>query len=56
MEEIKKLKMMLEGKMPMNLAALQSGPSSNNNLGGSPVIQEKVVYRDIENKENNTVL
>ena len=46
---------MLEGKMPMNLAALQSGPSSNN-LGGSPVIQEKVVYRDIENKENNTVL
>jgi kinesin family protein 3/17 len=56
MEEIKKLKMMLEGKMPMNLAALQSGPSSSNNLGGSPVIQEKVVYRDIENKENNTVL
>jgi hypothetical protein len=55
MEEIKKLKMMLEGKMPMNLAALQSGPASNS-LSGSPVIQEKVVYRDIENKENNTVL
>jgi kinesin family protein 3/17 len=55
MEEIKKLKMMLEGKMPMNLAALQSGPASNS-FSGSPVIQEKVVYRDIENKENNTVL
>jgi hypothetical protein len=55
MEEIKKLKMMLEGKMPMSLATLQSGPSSNNNLGGSAVIQEKVVYRDIENKENNKV-
>ena len=55
MEEIKKLKMMLEGKMPMNLAALQSGTASNI-FSGSPVIQEKVVYRDIENKENNTVL
>ena len=56
MEEIKKLKMMLEGKMLMNLAALQSGPSCSNNLGCSAVIQEKVVYRDIENKENNSVL
>ncbi len=55
MEEIKKLKMMLEGKVPMNLAALQSGPASNS-FNGSPMIQEKVVYRDIENKENNTVL
>ncbi len=43
MEEIKKLKMMLEGKMPMSLAVLQSGPSSGYNLGGSAVIQEKVV-------------
>lgn len=33
--------MMLEGKMPMNMASLQSSQniSSNNNLGGSPIIQ-----------------
>ncbi len=47
---------MLEGNMPMNLVALHSEPSSGNNLGGSAVIQEKVVYRGIENKENNKML
>lgn len=51
MQEIKKLKMMLEGKMPMNMAALQSAPGES-----STVFTQKIVYRDSENKENNTVL
>lgn len=42
--------MMLEGKVPVNMAALHALPGTNNNIGGSPIIQEKVVYRDIENK------
>ncbi len=52
MQEIKKLKMMLEGKMPMNMAALYSGAPGET----STVFTQKIVYRDIENKENNTVL
>ena len=43
-EQIKMLKMMLEGKMPMNL------PPSSNEAG------ERIVYRVEENKENNSAL
>lgn len=47
MEEIKKLKMMLEGKVPINMANLQLNISE---AGGNPIVTEKIVYRDIENK------
>lgn len=50
MDEIKKLKMMLEGKTPMESSAF-----INLNSGGSS-IQERIVYRDGDNKENSLQL
>lgn len=48
MDEIKKLKMMLEGKMEASaFVNLNSGSSS---------IQERIVYREGENKENSLQL
>lgn len=49
MEEIKKLKMMLEGKAPMDLTAL----TQHQNGGGQTIIQERIVYRESEDKENS---
>jgi kinesin family protein 3/17 len=50
MEEIKKLKMMLEGKLPasMNTTAASSIGTAQNEV----IYKERVVYRDNENKEN----
>jgi len=48
MEEIKKLKMMLEGKMPMALTT-STLPSS----GGQTIYQEKIIYRDSEGRESH---
>jgi len=45
MEEIKKLKMMLEGKMPIESSSLGRISAS-----GETVIQERIVYREGENK------
>lgn len=52
MEEIKKLKMMLEGKAPMDLTALAQHQSGE----GQTIIQERIVYRESENKENSNEL
>lgn len=53
MDEIKKLKMMLEGKAPMDPAALmQLYPQQE----GQTIIQERIVYRESENKENSAEL
>ena len=41
MDEIKKLKNMLDGKAPVDLAP-------------NTVVHEKIVYKDGENKENTT--
>lgn len=47
-EEIKKLKAMLEGKMPIQLYAEPSGEGS---------VNERIVYRTVsENKENGDAL
>lgn len=43
MEEIKKLKMMLEGKVPIDMTSINSG-NNNYNIQGS---SEKIIYRDI---------
>lgn len=37
---------MLEGKMPVNAVAMTS------NNPGEPLIQERIIYKDGENKEN----
>ncbi len=50
MDEIKKLKMMLEGKTPMDASAFV-----NLNVG-NPSIQERIVYREGDNKENSIQL
>jgi hypothetical protein len=45
MEEIKKLKLMLSGKAPMETSAfMQIAPI------GEPIYQERIVYRDGDNK------
>ena len=45
-EEIKRLKMMLEGKMPVDLAQISNHETS-----------ERIIYQTIgENKENNEAL
>ena len=51
MDEIKKLKMMLEGKAPIDPTSLTV------QLPGETVVQERIVYRDSgNNKENNSEL
>lgn len=52
MEEIKKLKMMLEGKMPVNPNVMASTATSNSSVPGQIIYQDKIIYRDGENKEN----
>ena len=47
MEEIKKLKLMLEGKAPVDLKATTVA------VPGQTVIKEKIVYRNADGKENN---
>ncbi len=51
MEEIKKLKMMLEGKLPVSM-----NTTAASSIGAAPpgevIYKERVVYRDNENKEN----
>lgn len=44
---------MLEGKVPMDHAAI-AVMQAQGQLNGQPIIQERIVYRDGENKENNT--
>jgi hypothetical protein len=39
MDEIKKLKMMLEGKSPIDMGSVAQGP-------GNQAINEKIIYRD----------
>ena len=46
MEEIKKLKMMLEGQIPFDSTALASLPASTNFGGATNSIQEKIVYKE----------
>jgi hypothetical protein len=48
MEEIKKLKMMLEGKMPMS--AMETAASLTNNSPGEIIYQDRIIYRDGDNK------
>lgn len=55
MEEIKKLKMMLEGKMPITSQGLL-GTLGTTPTGGDVVYQERVVYKQGDNKENNAML
>ena len=43
--------MMLAGKAPIDPTAL-----TTSTVGGKTVIQERIVYRDGQNKENNTEL
>jgi kinesin family member 17 len=50
MDEIKKLKMMLEGKSPMDASAFININSANSS------VQERIVYREGENKENSIQL
>lgn len=50
MDEIKKLKLMLEGKAPMEASAFVNLNS------GSSAVQERIVYREGENKENSLQL
>lgn len=55
MEEIKKLKLMLEGKMPVMMASTASSQNSNNGTqlpNGEVVYQDRVVYKEADNKEN----
>ena len=53
-DEINRLKQMLEGKMPMDPSAIASIQQQSNMgtvaVNGSPIIQERIVYRDGENK------
>jgi hypothetical protein len=51
MDEIKKLKMMLEGKLPVSMNTTTSSNSANGSTG-EIVYKERVVYRENENKEN----
>jgi hypothetical protein len=47
--------MMLEGKMPVVMASTASSNSSNNGAqlaNGEIVYQDKVVYKELDNKEN----
>ena len=54
-DEINRLKQMLEGKVPMDHAALAIMQQQGQLQGGSQtIIQERIVYRDGDNKENNT--
>jgi hypothetical protein len=46
MEEIKKLKMMLEGQIPFDSTALASLPASTNSGGAANIIQEKMVFKE----------
>jgi hypothetical protein len=46
-EEIKKLKMMLEGKLPMAMVS-PSAPQAP--VSGEIVYQDRIVYREGENK------
>ena len=59
-DEINRLKQMLEGKMPMDPSAIASIQQQSNMgtvaVNGSPIIQERIVYRDGDNKENNAEL
>lgn len=52
MEEINRLKQMLEGKAPIDHALAASV------VPGEPstIIQERIIYKEGENKENNTEL
>jgi len=50
MDEIKKLKMMLEGKLPVSMNTTTASSSGGNGAPGE--IIERVVYRESENKEN----
>ena len=43
---------MLEGKSPMDQVALIAHQQVAS--GGSPIIQERIIYKEGENKENNT--
>lgn len=52
MDEIKKLKLMLEGKVPITAAAMASTATSNSSANGQVVYQDRIVYRDGDNKEN----
>lgn len=49
MEEIKKLKMMLEGQAPFDPAVLASLPASTS-AGSANSINDKIVYKERENK------
>ena len=57
-EEIKKLKLMLEGKMPVTAMAMASTASSNSAIPASPgaagevIYQDKIIYKELDNKEN----
>jgi|JI10StandDraft_1071094.scaffolds.fasta_scaffold178636_3 hypothetical protein len=50
MEEIKRLKMMLEGKVPITPNVMALTATSNTSAPGEVVYSEKIVYRDGENK------
>lgn len=48
---------MLEGKLPMDhtaIAIMQQQGQSQQQGGSTTIIQERIVYRDGENKENST--
>ena len=45
-EEINRLKQMLEGKVPMDPAAIAVVNQQQIANGGAPIIQERIVYRD----------
>lgn len=49
MQEIKRLKMMLEGKMPMDMAALMPVAGGD---PSSPTIQQRIIYRDVAGDGN----
>ena len=44
--------MMLEGKMPITAAAMASTATSNSSAHGEIVYQDRIVYKDGDNKEN----
>jgi kinesin family member 17 len=52
MDEIKKLKMMLEGKMPVSMNTTPVSSNTGNGAPGEIIYKERVVYRENENKEN----
>lgn len=47
MDEIKRLKLMLEGKAPIDHTAIAA---TMNGEGSSPIIQERIIYKDGEDK------